>query len=183
MSIQYVKVSKEEGNETIELPIEHDGCLLVSTFQSIFPGSTGLTYRNSVSNAIRGIRMTEGRLHPPSEDGWGDLAYFCVFPDKELPSIPPSAAAPVSSFELWCGRIIGVIICIIIAILFNHICSKCTNFIEKLSYVNTILTFITFMLIFVNYLFKKNCRKNCCTFHKTIFSSRKYFIITKFCSH
>lgn len=82
MSIEYVQVAEEEGEETIELPIEEDGTLLLSTLQAQFPGTSGLKYRNSVSNAIRGIRLTEGRLHPPQgEDGWGiQTVYLCVFP-------------------------------------------------------------------------------------------------------
>lgn len=81
MSIEYVQVAEEEGDEQIELPSEEDGTLLLSTLQAQFPGTSGLKYRNSVSNAIRGIRLTEGRLHPPQgEDGWGNQIYFCVFP-------------------------------------------------------------------------------------------------------
>lgn len=81
MSVEYVQVAEEEGEETIELPIEEDGTLLLSTLQAQFPGTSGLKYRNSVSNAIRGIRLTEGRLHPPQGDeGWGNLIYLCVFP-------------------------------------------------------------------------------------------------------
>lgn len=83
MSIEYVQVSEEEGEETIELPTEDDGTLLLSTLQAQFPGTSGLKYRNSVSNAIRGIRLTEGRLHPPQgEDGWGNQVYLCVFPKE-----------------------------------------------------------------------------------------------------
>lgn len=81
MSIEYVQVAEEEGEETIELPIEEDCTLLLSTLQAQFPGTSGLKYRNPVSNAIRGIRLTEGRLHPPQgDDGWGNQVYLCVFP-------------------------------------------------------------------------------------------------------
>lgn len=68
MSIEYVQVAKEEGKETFELPIENDGTLLMSTLQAKFPDTSGLEYRNAVSNAIRIIRFTEGRLYPPSGD-------------------------------------------------------------------------------------------------------------------
>lgn len=82
MSIEYVQVAEEEGEETIELPIEEDGTLLLSTLQAQFPGTSGLKYRNNLSNAIRGIRLTEGRLHPPQggEECWGNQIYLCVFP-------------------------------------------------------------------------------------------------------
>jgi len=41
----------------------------------------GLKYRNLDTKAVRGVRSNEGRLFPPSvESGWGEYAYFCVFP-------------------------------------------------------------------------------------------------------
>lgn len=83
MSMEYVQVAEEEGEETIELPMEDDGTLLLSTLQAQFPGTSGLKYRNPLNNAIRGIRLTEGRLHPPQgEDGWGTHVYLCVFPKE-----------------------------------------------------------------------------------------------------
>lgn len=79
--MEYVQVAEEEGDETIELPIEDDGTLLLSTLQAQFAGTSGLKYRNPVTNATRGIRLSEGRLHPPvDEDGWGAQIYLCVFP-------------------------------------------------------------------------------------------------------
>lgn len=71
MSVEYVQVAETEGEgeEAIELPVEEDGTLLLSTLQAQFPETSGLKYRNSVSNTIRGIRLTEGRLHPPKQDG------------------------------------------------------------------------------------------------------------------
>lgn len=79
--MEYVQVAEEEGDETIELPIEDDGTLLLSTLQAQFVGTSGLKYRNPVTNATRGIRLSEGRLHPPiDEDGWGAQIYLCVFP-------------------------------------------------------------------------------------------------------
>lgn len=79
----YIQVAEEEGEETIELPTEDDGTLLLSTLQAQFPGTSGLKYRPAESNAARGIRLTEGHLHPPpGEDGWGNHVFFCVFPKE-----------------------------------------------------------------------------------------------------
>lgn len=79
--MEYLQVAEEEGEETIELPIEEDGTLLLSTLQAQFVGTSGLKYRNPSNNAIRGIRLNEGRLHPPQgDDGWGSQVYLCVFP-------------------------------------------------------------------------------------------------------
>lgn len=85
-------MAEEEVEETIEFPIESDGTLLLSTLQAKFPDASGLQYRNAVSNAIRVIRFTEGRLYPPSGDGWGNQVYLCIFPknkNRELPSPAP----------------------------------------------------------------------------------------------
>lgn len=79
----YIQVAEEEGEETIELPTEEDGTLLLSTLQAQFPGTSGLKYRPAESNAARGIRLTEGHLHPPpGDDGWGSHVFFCVFPKE-----------------------------------------------------------------------------------------------------
>lgn len=79
----YVQVAEEEGEETIELPTEEDGTLLLSTLQAQYPGTSGLKYRATESSAARGIRLTEGHLHPPpGNDGWGEAVYVCVFPKE-----------------------------------------------------------------------------------------------------
>lgn len=75
----YIQVSEVEGEEPIELPTEDDGTLLLSTLAAQFPGTCGLKYRNPESRALRGVRLVEGRLHPP-ESGWGGVVYYCVFP-------------------------------------------------------------------------------------------------------
>ena len=75
----YLKVAEDEGEEPIELPSEDDGTLLLSTLAAQFPGTCGLKYRNPESKGIRGVRLVDGRLHPPDE-GWGQNVYYCVFP-------------------------------------------------------------------------------------------------------
>lgn len=83
MSMEFVQVAEDEGDEPIELPVEEDGTLLLSTLQAQFPGACGLKYRNPESRAIRGVRSNEGRFYPPSSDsGWGSQIYFCVFPKE-----------------------------------------------------------------------------------------------------
>lgn len=80
MSVDYLQVAEDEGEEPIELPLEDDGTLLLSTLSAQFPGSSGLKFRNPDTKAIRGVRLNEGRLHPPHDDGWGTQIYNCVFP-------------------------------------------------------------------------------------------------------
>lgn len=87
MSIEFLQVTEDEGEEPIELPIEEDGTLLLSTLQAQFPGSCGLKYRSTESRAVRGVRLNEGSLHPPgSTSGWGTQIYFCVFPKGKFKS-------------------------------------------------------------------------------------------------
>jgi hypothetical protein len=77
----YLQVAEDEGEEPIELPAEDDCTLLLSTLAAQFPGTCGLKYRNPESRAMRGVRLVEGRLHPP-ENGWGNCVYYCVFPKE-----------------------------------------------------------------------------------------------------
>lgn len=81
--MEYLQVAEDEGEEPIELPTEDDGTLLLSTLAAQFPGSSGLKYRNPDSRAMRGVRLSEGRLHPPPEIGWGSQIFYCVFPKGE----------------------------------------------------------------------------------------------------
>lgn len=80
MSIEYLQVAEDEGEEPIELPTEDDGTLLLSTLSAQFPGASGLKYRNPENKSVRGVRLNDGRLHPPPEGGWGSHIYYCVFP-------------------------------------------------------------------------------------------------------
>lgn len=91
----YIQVAEDEGEEPIELPTEDDSTLLLTTLSAQFPGTCGLKYRNPESRAMRGVRLVEGRLHPP-ENGWGKSVYFCVFPKGRYPrpKITPTFVIP-----------------------------------------------------------------------------------------
>lgn len=73
----YVKVAEDEGEEPIELPLEDDGTLLLSTLAAQFPGTSGLKFRTE-SNTFRGVRLADVKFHPP-ENSWSDTIYYCVF--------------------------------------------------------------------------------------------------------
>lgn len=45
----FIKVSEAEGEEEIELPIEPQGYLLMSTLTAQFPGACGLKFKNESS--------------------------------------------------------------------------------------------------------------------------------------
>uniref|UniRef100_A0AAG5D6N3 RRM domain-containing protein n=1 Tax=Anopheles atroparvus TaxID=41427 RepID=A0AAG5D6N3_ANOAO len=77
-------VAEEQGDEAMEIPLEEDGTLLLSTLQAQFYGACGLKFRNPESKAIRGVRLSENKLHPFSpESGWGSHVYTCVFPKEK----------------------------------------------------------------------------------------------------
>lgn len=80
MAVNYIPICENETAEVIELPLEQDGTLLLSTLTGQFDSALGLKYRHPDSKAMRGIRLADGKLHPPTSDGWVDEAYICVFP-------------------------------------------------------------------------------------------------------
>lgn len=70
----FVKIANNEDGEFMELPMESDGSLLVSTLQSQFPSGIGLKYKSS-SGGWRGIRAADEKLDPPF-GGWGEVIYI-----------------------------------------------------------------------------------------------------------
>lgn len=76
----YIQVCEEENEEPIEIPTEEDGTLLLSTLSAQFPGSCGLKYRHPEGRGLRGVRLVDGRFHPP-EDGWS-YVFVCNFPKE-----------------------------------------------------------------------------------------------------
>lgn len=96
MSIEFIQVAEEFNDESIELPLEDDCTLLLSTLQGQFPGACGLKYRNPENKAIRGIRLNESRMHPPAS-GWdSQTVYFCVFPKGKSCVGTASTCLPLS---------------------------------------------------------------------------------------
>lgn len=84
MSVEYVPVSEEEGDDPIEVPTEANGTLLLTTLTAQFPGVSGLRYRNPDTGALRAVRLADGCLHrPPELLSWthnGNVVYLCTFP-------------------------------------------------------------------------------------------------------
>lgn len=79
----YVQVAEDENEEPIELPIEEDGTLQLTTLIAQFAGACGLKYRNPETNAWRGIRLVDGRLYAP-DSVWGNYTYVAVYPKGEF---------------------------------------------------------------------------------------------------
>ncbi|CAH8666448.1 unnamed protein product [Heterobilharzia americana] len=76
--VDYIRVCEDEDETPIEVPIEEDGTVLLTTLNSIFPKSTGLKYLAPESGCYRGVRLNDGKLYAPS-DGWVHV-YQCAFP-------------------------------------------------------------------------------------------------------
>uniref|UniRef100_A0A8C2M9E5 TAR DNA-binding protein 43 n=1 Tax=Cricetulus griseus TaxID=10029 RepID=A0A8C2M9E5_CRIGR len=94
---EYIWATEDENDEPIEIPLEDDGTVLLSTVTAQFPGACGLRYRNLVSQCMRGIRLVEGILHAP-DAGWGNLVYVVNYPKdnkRKMDVIDASSAMKV----------------------------------------------------------------------------------------
>lgn len=75
---EWVAVCADENEEPVEIPTESDGSLLLTSVTAQFPGATGLKYRNPETNTLRGVRLQEQVMLPPTDEGWGMYTYICV---------------------------------------------------------------------------------------------------------
>ncbi|XP_075255513.1 TAR DNA-binding protein 43-like [Convolutriloba macropyga] len=75
---QYILVALVENGEPVEVPVESDGTVLLSSIQSQYPQAIGIKFRNPATRAFRAVKLCDNILYPPSsENGWGeeDLVY------------------------------------------------------------------------------------------------------------
>lgn len=84
---EWVAVCEVESEDTIEIPTETDGTLLLSSVKAQFPGATGLKYRNPETNSFRGIRCQDNILFAPSDEGWMGINFVCVRPKVLSPKL------------------------------------------------------------------------------------------------
>ncbi|XP_050513117.1 TAR DNA-binding protein 43 isoform X1 [Diabrotica virgifera virgifera] len=100
MAIDYVLVVDEESEYPIELPTEENGNLLLSTVTAQFPGASGLKYKVSVqSRTFRGVRLSDGVLHPPADEGWDNIVFCCVYPKENKRKHDDALEAPASKVK------------------------------------------------------------------------------------
>uniref|UniRef100_A0A2K6B352 RRM domain-containing protein n=1 Tax=Macaca nemestrina TaxID=9545 RepID=A0A2K6B352_MACNE len=78
----------------VEIPLEDDGTVLLSTVTAHFPGACGLCDRNPVSQCMRGVRLVEGILHAP-DAGWGNLVYVVNYPKDNKRNMDETDASSV----------------------------------------------------------------------------------------
>jgi len=90
----YIRVADEDNpKDSIDIPSEDDGTLLLTTLQAQFPGSTGLRYKNSETGSWRGLRISEGVMCPPPE-GWMDTLFYVVRPRSDTTTKRKIEASP-----------------------------------------------------------------------------------------
>ncbi|KAH8869130.1 TAR DNA-binding protein 43 [Schistosoma japonicum] len=77
---KYVKICETEDDQPIEVPLEDDDTLLLSTLTAQFPDCTGLKYKSGDSGCFRGVRLLDDRLFPPADGHWYKNTFCCVFP-------------------------------------------------------------------------------------------------------
>lgn len=74
-----VKESESDEAESIEIELEGDNSLLLTSLTSLFPEASGLKYRHPGTNTLRGVKLSDGKFLEPI-DGWAAVSnYICVF--------------------------------------------------------------------------------------------------------
>jgi len=78
----FIKVGESENeSEPIELPVEKDNTIFLSSLCAQFPGACGIKYRNSQSHTMRGVKLVDGTLYLPVQvEDWKDYLYIVVYP-------------------------------------------------------------------------------------------------------
>lgn len=94
--MDYILVAENEEESPVELPLEENGTLLLSTVITQFPGATGLKFTNPKTGAHRAVRLTTEVFHSPEKEGWGDRTYFCVFPKDNKRKATEEEEAPAA---------------------------------------------------------------------------------------
>jgi len=74
----YIQTAENEGEEPVELPLEADYTLAMTTLTAQYPGASGLKYR-SENGGWRGLRVTDGKVYQV-ESNWGNATYIAVYP-------------------------------------------------------------------------------------------------------
>ena len=76
---QHVTILEEINGDAVELPLEVDGTLLLSTLTGQYPETTGIRFKSD-TGSWRGVRCEGNVIHPPP-NGWGHTVYYIVRDD------------------------------------------------------------------------------------------------------
>ena len=89
MELEYIAVA-EEGGEPIEVELEEDLSVSLSTLSSEFgSGISGLSYRNSKTGLRRLLRAsTDGTRVNPPRSGWSSEVTYIICRAKHEESVP-----------------------------------------------------------------------------------------------
>ena len=81
--MMFVKVADSAEvsvEDSVEIPVEPEGHMLMSTLIAQFPGACGLKFKTE-SASWRGLRVAEDKLFPAGEDAWNEkTVYVVTFP-------------------------------------------------------------------------------------------------------
>jgi len=79
MCENFIKVQSIESKDFIEIPVEKDCTVFLSSIKAQFPQACGLKYRNPSSKTVRGLKSVENVLYLPSENkDWKQFVYTVV---------------------------------------------------------------------------------------------------------
>ncbi|KHJ45482.1 phage tail component protein [Trichuris suis] len=80
---RYLRVCEEEGDdEILEVPLESDGTVLLTTLAGMLPGACGLKFRNPDTGAFRGLRIENGHIYCQDAAKGEDTIFYAVFPKE-----------------------------------------------------------------------------------------------------
>lgn len=79
----FVKVSETENqDDSVEIPVETEGYILMSTLTAQFPGACGLKFKTEQS-AWRGVRVADEKLHPAGDEKWSEKCVYIITYPKD----------------------------------------------------------------------------------------------------
>eukprot|EP00124_Ichthyophonus_hoferi_P003713 Ihof_evm3s341 gene=Ihof_evmTU3s341 len=94
--MSYVQVMGANASaEVMEVPLDDNNHIPLSTLQSMFEAASGLKYRNEETKAMRVVKLVNDEFHAP-EGGWSDRVYLVVS-KKDLVSCTPDVSTPHST--------------------------------------------------------------------------------------
>ena len=76
---QHVRILEHVDAEPVEVPLERNGTLLLSTLVGQYPETVGIRFK-SETGAWRGVRCVGNVIHAPP-NGWGNTDYYIVCDD------------------------------------------------------------------------------------------------------
>eukprot|EP00055_Hartaetosiga_balthica_P002666 m.4791 g.4791 ORF g.4791 m.4791 type:complete len:325 (-) comp2290_c0_seq2:155-1129(-) len=89
---EFAKVKEASSDAVVEVPVEEDGTILLSTLKSQFANATGLKYLNTDSGAFRAVRLSGEKFEcPENHIDWGTVTFTVVAVEPAVESAKRSA--------------------------------------------------------------------------------------------